>query len=64
MEVNKTWRTLNAGIDQLDEYEVKELLDTEILTTRRPTHVVRLHERYTRLRANRERKQLMKGMII
>jgi hypothetical protein len=63
-EVNRNWKSLNAGIDQLDEVEVKMLLDQEMLTTRRVTHITRLHERFTRLRANRERAALMKGNLI
>ena len=42
-----------------DERQVKAMLDEEVEVHKRPTYAVRIHQRYTTLRAQRERKELL-----
>lgn len=52
------WRDLNKKLPSLSEAEVEELLLDELIGMRRSTVVVRLHQRFTSLRATRERDEL------
>lgn len=56
--VLKNWRTLNETLATLREDQVKELLDYEMANRKRKDMITRLHQRYTMLRAARERKEL------
>ncbi len=53
------WRSLNQQLPTLTEDEVKTLLAQECDGMRRATIMVRLHQRYTALRASREREELL-----
>ena len=53
------WRSLNEQLPALTEDEVKALLAQECDGMRRATIMVRLHQRYTALRASRERQELL-----
>lgn len=54
-----SWRVLNAVLAQLNEAECLMLLEVErISSTPRINVLKRVHQRYTRLRANREFKEL------
>lgn len=53
------WRNLNQQLPSLTEDEVKVLLAQECDGMRRATIMVRLHQRYTALRASRERQELL-----
>jgi hypothetical protein len=53
-----SWRTLNAEITGMDEAELVRRIQFELETDRRITVVERLHQRYTALRASRERMEL------
>ncbi len=53
------WRSLNEQLPKLTEDAVKVLLDAECDGMRRATIMVRLHQRYTALRATRERQELL-----
>jgi len=57
------WRTLNQKLNLLSEEEVLALLDAERTGPRRVTFLERLHQRYTMLRAARERVELMKEAV-
>ena len=54
-----SWRSLNRRLNAMTEDEVKEALVAEMATERRVTVVERLHQRFTALRATRERLELM-----
>ena len=54
-----SWRSLNRRLNAMTEDEVKEALVAERATERRVTVVERLHQRFTALRATRERLELM-----
>ena len=53
------WFELNAVLPLKDEKQVEALLNEEVEIYKRPTFVVRIHQRYTMLRAQRERQELL-----
>ena len=57
------WRTLNAQLTTLSEDEVLTLLDNEREGEKRISMLQRLHQRYTILRAARERVEILKGAL-
>ncbi len=57
------WRELNRKLNMLSEDEVLALLEDERQGARRVTFLERLHQRYTMLRAARERVELLKEAV-
>lgn len=57
------WRSLNQKLNMLTEDEVLALLEDERQGARRVTFLERLHQRYTMLRAARERVELLKEAV-
>lgn len=57
------WRELNKKLNLLSEQEVLAMLEAERRGARRVTFLERLHQRYTMLRAARERIELMKEAV-
>ena len=57
------WRELNKKLNMLTEAEVLALLKAERQGAKRVTFLERLHQRYTMLRAARERVELLKEAI-
>jgi len=53
------WREINKALPDLDEGAVLRLLDEERKGEQRVTVLVRLHQRYTMLRAARERMEIL-----
>lgn len=58
MQMN--WRKLNREINLLTEEQVLEMLNAERAGARRISILERLHQRYTTLRATRERLEILK----
>lgn len=54
-----SWRSINRRLNAMNEDEVKEALLAEMAGEKRVTVVERLHQRFTALRATRERLELM-----
>jgi hypothetical protein len=54
-----TWRKLNEELKTFDEAKVLEMLNHERANARRVVVLERLHQRYTTLRASRERIELL-----
>jgi len=54
-----TWRKLNAELKTLDETKVLEMLTHERESAKRVSVLERLHQRYTALRASRERIEIL-----
>jgi hypothetical protein len=54
-----TWRKLNEELKTFDEDKVLEMLKHERANARRVVVLERLHQRYTTLRASRERIELL-----
>jgi hypothetical protein len=57
------WRTLNDTINSLTEEEVLALLNQEREISKRISMLQRLHQRYTSLRASRERIEILQEAI-
>lgn len=57
--MNVNWHDLNAILPVASEDRVKQLLEDEVTKHKRSSFIVRLHQRYTTLRAQRERKELL-----
>jgi hypothetical protein len=57
------WYELNACLPGLDESAVKELLDHERTNGRRKSFLERLHQRFTAMRAERERAEILTEAI-
>jgi hypothetical protein len=55
-----TWRSLNDKLYALTEAEVLKLLDDERVGSKRISILERLHQRYSVLRATRERIDILK----
>jgi len=53
------WFNLNVVLPKRNEAQVLAMLDEEVAVHKRPTFVVRIHQRYTMLRAQRERQELL-----
>ena len=53
------WFELNVVLPKRSEKQVLAMLNEEVKVHKRPTFVVRIHQRYTVLRAQRERKELL-----
>jgi len=57
------WRELNKKLNMLTEAEVLALLEAERQGAKRVTFLERLHQRYTMLRAARERVEILKEAV-
>lgn len=57
MSIN--WRTLNARLGSLREDELEQLIQEELRGEKRPTLLVRMHQRFTVLRSLRERREIL-----
>ena len=53
------WFELNVVLPKRSESQVLAMLNEEVKVHKRPTFIVRIHQRYTVLRAQRERKELL-----
>lgn len=54
-----TWRKLNSELRTFDEQKVLDMLTHERANAKRVVVLERLHQRYTTLRASRERIELL-----
>lgn len=59
-----TWEQLMADISKMKEEELKALINYELSTTRRKSFIERMHQRYSKLRAKRERDNLFNGGLL
>lgn len=55
-----TWRELQTAMANLTESEVAALLIEEVTLHKRAPFITRLHQRYARLRADRERQEILR----
>ena len=58
-----SWRKLNDQLSTMTEQQVLDLLTNERQGAKRVTVLERLHQRYTTLRAARERAEILKEAI-
>lgn len=54
-----TWREMQRILNHKTEDELREMIVQEFETFKRPTILTRLHQRFTILRAQREREELV-----
>jgi len=54
-----SWRELNERLNGLDEGQVGAMLEAELNVGKRKSLLVRLHQRFTILRAQRERREML-----
>ena len=59
-----SWRKLQAVLNQLSEAEVLTMLEEERRTLKRASILERLHMKYSVLRTNRERIEIMREAIL
>ena len=55
-----TWHAMCKRLTSMTEEEISDLLEEEVTEHKRPAMVRRLHQRYSTLRAARERVEIMK----
>ena len=58
-----TWHQVCSKLTHMTEEQITELLEEEIRDHKRPAIVRRLHQRFSTLRAARERAAIMKGLM-
>jgi hypothetical protein len=58
------WKDLNARLGDMTEAELLGFLNHEVCTSQRATHIVRLHQRYCKLRDAREREEALAGNMV
>ena len=58
------WREINKALPDMDEDTVRRLLDDERNGEQRQSVLIRLHQRYTMLRATRERAEILGGAAL
>jgi hypothetical protein len=63
LEKKMNWRKLNKELNLYSEEQVLQMLNEERVGASRVTFLERLHQRYTMLRASRERVELMKEAV-
>ena len=61
-DILKSWHTVNKAMSTMTEEDVKFAMNREMVGNRRKDVVVRLHQRYTILRAARERQELIDSL--
>ncbi len=59
--VFESWKQLIAQVGEMDEESLRESINFEVSTYKRKNVIGRLHQRYTKLRAKRERQLLIEG---
>jgi hypothetical protein len=57
------WRELNEKLSVLSEDEIQKLLREEMRDGKRASIVIRLHQRFTMMRADRERQELLGKLV-
>jgi len=57
------WREINKVLPDLDENTIKQMLDEERVGEQRQSVLIRLHQRYTMLRAARERMEILGDVV-
>ena len=59
-----SWATLNKDVGKLREDQIKNLINYEVSTKRRAVMIDRLHQRFAKLRNQRERLELKAGGLL
>lgn len=64
MEPVLSWKEMVERINESDEETLRELINAEVESYKRPTIIYRMHARYSKLRARRERFEMMMGKVL
>lgn len=56
------WTELVAKLPRMTERELKDAIAAEAKGPERASHLARMHARYSKLRAARERRELLRGV--
>jgi len=59
-----SWKEMMSKLPTLNEQELQVAINAEVSTYRRAPVIGRLHQRYAKLRNQRERAQLIAGEIL
>lgn len=59
--VFNSWREMITNVSKLNEDELRDSINYEVSTYRRKAFIARMHQRYARLRSERERAALLAG---
>jgi hypothetical protein len=59
----ESWPTLNAFLNSATEKEAQELLKAELKGRKRKNCATRIYSRFNRMRADRERKELLDKLV-
>jgi hypothetical protein len=57
------WAVVSKTVGSLTEEQIHQLIKFELVNKQRPEVLKRLHQRYSTLRAKREREQLLGGVL-
>ena len=63
-ETFTSWKDMQERLTKLSEEELKGFINYEASTYRRKSIIFRLHQRYSKLRARRERDSIVKGELL
>jgi HSP20 family molecular chaperone IbpA len=61
-DVLTSWHSMNKALPNLEEADLKTAISRELTGCRRKDVAVRLHQRYTVVRAKRERAELIEAV--
>lgn len=60
--VLKNWDTFHEFLPTLREDQIEQLFNFEIQNKRRKSFIIRLHQRFSSLRMDRERKEILEAV--
>lgn len=60
--VKVSWQTIAAQLPDYDEATLERMLDEEVRVFKRPAIAKRLHQRLSKLRVMRERREMLRKM--
>ena len=64
MGTEQAWVKMLKEIERMSEDEIRALINHEVSTLRRKSYITRLHQRFSTLRRERERQQLIEGTLL
>jgi hypothetical protein len=58
-----SWQTINKAISSFTEVDCKNALQREMVGNRREDIAIRIHQRYNKLRSERERREISVALM-
>lgn len=59
-----SWKELIEKVSALNEEELRHSINEEVASHNRDSFVKRMHQRYSKMRVNREREMMRLGMVV